>query len=38
LSAAYFADQVHYLHAAEKQISMPSLFALEEAEVEAACS
>ncbi|MFZ3209821.1 MAG: DNA methyltransferase, partial [Geobacteraceae bacterium] len=32
LSAAYFMDQVHYLKSAERQISMPSLFALEEAE------
>lgn len=26
LSAAYFADQVHYLRAMEHEISMPSLF------------
>lgn len=38
LSAAYFMDQVHYLRSAEKEISMPSLFALEEAEeLEATC-
>jgi hypothetical protein len=27
LSAAYFMDQVHYLKAAERQVSMPDLFA-----------
>lgn len=32
LSAAYFMDQVHYLKSAERQVSMPSLFAMEEAE------
>lgn len=32
LSAAYFLDQVHYLRSAEKQVSMPSLFAMEELE------
>ncbi|MDP3351850.1 MAG: DNA methyltransferase [Hydrogenophaga sp.] len=26
LSAAYFADQVHYLRAAEREVSMPTLF------------
>lgn len=26
LSAAYFADQVHYLRSAEREVSMPSLF------------
>jgi hypothetical protein len=30
LNAAYFADQVHYLKAAERDASMPSLFDLEE--------
>lgn len=30
LSAAYFLDQVHYLRSAEKQVSMPDLFAAEE--------
>ena len=30
LSAAYFMDQVHYLRAAEKEVSMPDLFAVEE--------
>ena len=33
LSAAYFMDQVHYLQSAERQVSMPSLFAMEEAEM-----
>ncbi len=32
LSAAYFLDQVHYLRAAEREVSMPSLFAMEELE------
>ncbi|WP_307598512.1 DNA methyltransferase [Variovorax boronicumulans] len=32
LSGAYFADQVHYLRAAERQASMPSLFSFEELE------
>jgi len=32
LSAAYFMDQVHYLKSAEREVSMPSLFAMEEAE------
>lgn len=32
LSAAYFMDQVHYLKAAEKEISMPGLFDFEAAE------
>jgi DNA modification methylase len=32
LSAAYFADQVHYLRAAEREVSMPSLFDALEAE------
>ena len=32
LSAAYFMDQVHYLQAAEKQVSMPGLFEFEEDE------
>ncbi|MBC7619084.1 MAG: DNA methylase N-4 [Candidatus Saccharibacteria bacterium] len=37
LSAAYFADQVFYLRAAEKQVSMPGLFdVLETEELEAA--
>jgi DNA modification methylase len=37
LSAAYFADQVHYLRAAEREASMPTLFdfAEEPAEAEA---
>jgi len=26
LNAAYFADQVHYLRAAEREATMPSLF------------
>jgi hypothetical protein len=30
LSAAYFADQVHYLRAAEREAEMPTLFDLEE--------
>jgi len=34
LNPTYFMDQVHYLRAAEKEVSMPSLFALEEAEIE----
>lgn len=36
LSAAYFADQVHYLRLAEQEASMPSLFDALEAEPEAA--
>jgi DNA modification methylase len=37
LSAAYFADQVHYLRAMEREVSMPTLFDLDPvAEVEAA--
>jgi DNA modification methylase len=36
LSSAYFADQVHYLQAAEREFSMPTLFDLEEFEREAA--
>ncbi|WP_291141851.1 DNA methyltransferase [Hydrogenophaga sp.] len=36
LSAAYFADQVHYLRAAEREMAMPSLFDSIEAEPEAA--
>ncbi|MEO8391197.1 DNA methyltransferase [Polaromonas sp.] len=32
LSAAYFADQVHYLQAAERKASMPTLFAFEDLE------
>jgi hypothetical protein len=36
LSAAYFADQVHYLQAAERGASMPTLFDLDPIE-EAAC-
>lgn len=37
LNPAYFMDQVHYLHAAEKQFTMPSLFdSLEAEELEAA--
>ena len=32
LSAAYFADQVHYLRAMEREVSMPSLFDVLEAE------
>lgn len=35
LSSAYFADQVHYLRAAEKKASMPTLFDFLEAEPEA---
>lgn len=31
LSASYFADQVHYLRAAEREMSMPTLFDLEAA-------
>ena len=34
LNAAYFMDQVHYLKAAERQVSMPSLFDLEAADAE----
>ena len=34
LSASYFKDQVHYLQAAERDASMPSLFDLVEAEAE----
>jgi len=30
LNAAYFADQVHYLQAAEREVAMPSLFDVEE--------
>lgn len=30
LNAAYFADQVHYLQATEREVSMPSLFDLED--------
>jgi len=30
LSAAYFMDQVHYLRAAEREVSMPTLFDFEE--------
>jgi DNA modification methylase len=29
LSAAYFADQVHYLRAAEREVAMPTLFDLD---------
>jgi DNA modification methylase len=36
LNSAYFFDSVHYLKAAEDEMSMPSLFALEEAETEPA--
>jgi DNA modification methylase len=32
LSAAYFADQVHYLRAMEREVSMPSLFDLDPVE------
>ncbi len=32
LNPAYFLDQVHYLRAAEREVSMPSLFAFEEME------
>lgn len=32
LSASYFADQVHYLKAAEREVSMPTLFDMEEME------
>jgi SAM-dependent methyltransferase len=32
LNPGYFMDQVHYLRAAEKQVSMPSLFDLDEAD------
>lgn len=35
LSAAYFKDQIHYLRAAEREVSMPSLFDITE-EVEVA--
>lgn len=34
LSAAYFADQVHYLKAAEREVSMPTLFDFEQHESE----
>lgn len=34
LNAAYFLDQVHYLRAAEKEVSMPSLFDFEQEESE----
>lgn len=30
LNPAYFMDQVHYLRAAERQVSMPTLFSMEE--------
>ena len=30
LNAAYFLDQVHYLEAAQREVSMPSLFDIEE--------
>jgi hypothetical protein len=30
LSAAYFADQVHYLRAIEREVSMPALFDFDE--------
>ena len=30
LNSAYFLDQVHYLKAAEREVSMPSLFDFEE--------
>lgn len=37
LSAAYFKDQVHYLQAAEREVSMPTLFDfLDDEELEAA--
>jgi DNA modification methylase len=36
LSSAYFADQVHYLQAAEREFAMPTLFDLEELDREAA--
>jgi SAM-dependent methyltransferase len=36
LSAAYFADQVHYLRAAEREFSMPTLFDFDAIEAEAA--
>ena len=32
LNADYFRDQVHYLQAAEREFSMPSLFDLDEPE------
>lgn len=32
LNAAYFKDQVHYLQAAEREFSMPTLFDLDEPE------
>lgn len=32
LSAGYFMDQVHYLRAAEREMSMPDLFAMEPSE------
>lgn len=35
LSAAYFMDQVHYLKAAEREVSMPGLFDFEAADEEA---
>lgn len=35
LSAAYFVDQLHYLRAAEREVSMPGLFDLMEAEAAA---
>lgn len=35
LNPAYFMDQVHYLRAAERQVSMPSLFDFDEVEAAA---
>ncbi len=34
LNAGYFADQVHYLRAAEREVSMPTLFDLEEVDAQ----
>ena len=34
LSASYFMDQVHYLKAAEREVSMPGLFDFEQADAE----
>jgi hypothetical protein len=36
LNPAYFLDQVHYLRAAEREVSMPSLFDLDEVPATAA--
>ena len=34
LNAGYFADQVHYLRAAEREVSAPTLFDLEALDAE----